>query len=51
MERRNCAACGERKSIAGVWYLMADGPGTFVCGTCFHDEAAGLARQSVRADL
>lgn len=48
MEKRYCHTCGEAKSISGVWYLLASGAGTFVCGTCFHEageEVGGLASE------
>ncbi len=40
MEARTCALCTEEKPISGVWYLLADGPGTFVCGSCFNESSA-----------
>lgn len=38
METRVCACCGETKSVSTVWYLLADGSGSFMCGTCFSTE-------------
>lgn len=38
METRVCASCGDAKPVSGVWYLMANQPKSFLCGTCFYQE-------------
>lgn len=43
METRVCVCCGEVKPISGVWYLMADQPGAFMCGGCFTEDASQQA--------
>lgn len=48
METRDCCSCGEEKSISGVWYVMADGTGAFMCGTCF-SESRGDDRSAAGA--
>lgn len=38
MESRVCVCCGDAKPVSGIWYAMADGPGSFMCGACFYEE-------------
>ncbi len=52
METRICCSCEDEKPISGVWYLLADGSGAFMCGSCFYDEeslTASSARGSATA--
>ncbi len=42
---RQCTRCEERKTVRGVWYLVAlpgDGSPEFYCESCFQGPAVGL---------
>jgi len=43
MDTRTCVSCSEAKPISGVWYLLAEGPGAFLCSSCYGDERRAAA--------